>query len=100
MAYGLGILTISAKWIREGRVVRKKADQILSKRIFEEWSQRKSTGTVIPTQAGIQIFGFRKDLERHYSKSPDSRLRENDGKSSFYFNRPCFQTTFVSQIND
>ncbi|WP_193617925.1 hypothetical protein [Neisseria mucosa] len=54
----------------------------------------------VPEPSFIQIFGFRKDLERHYSKSLDSRLRENDGKSSFYFNRPCFQTTFVSQADD
>jgi hypothetical protein len=53
-----------------------------------------------PEPSFIQIFGFRKDSERHDSKSPDSRLREDDGNSSSYFNRLCFQTTFFSQADD
>ena len=53
-----------------------------------------------PEPSFTQIFGFRKDSERHYSKSLNSDLHGNDGKDSFYFNRPCFQTTFFSQADN
>ena len=53
-----------------------------------------------PEPSFIQIFGFRKDSGRHYSKSLNSDLHGNDGKGSSYFNRPCFQTTFFSQADN
>ena len=41
---------------------------------------------VIPAQAGIQKFGFRKCSEvARNAKLLDSRLRGNDGMSGFYF---------------
>ena len=92
-----GLYRIEMKMIPECAGGRLKKRQI---KFYQSEYLKSGIKEKAPEQSFIQIFGFRKDSERHYSKSPDSRLGENDGKSSFYFNRPCFQTTFFSQTDD